>query len=205
MQPTLTIANAPTARPGAIPDTDGTERVCAILTRAFAQDPPCRWLFPEDARYRNAFPSLALGLGGAAFGDRTLVVHEHGAALWLAPGAAPDEEAIVALVETRVPESLREAAFAVFSEMDVHHPSEPHWYLPIIGVTPERQGGGIGATLLAPVLERCDATGLPAYLEATTERSRRLYERLGFEARGEIRVADCPPIVPMLREPRPIN
>ena len=203
MQQTQTLAAAPHASLGAIPDTDDTERACSILARAFAHDPPCRWLFPDDALYASAFPSFALALGGAAFGERTLVAHEHGAALWLAPEAAgPDEEALVALVGARVAERRREATFAILAEMDAHHPAEPHWYLPLVGVAPERQGGGIGAALLAPVLERCDATGVRAYLEASTERSRRLYERMGFEATGVIRVADCPPIVPMLREPR---
>ena len=196
-----------TLRPSArttIAGADDPERVCSILTRAFADDPPCRWLFPEDALHESAFPRLALALGGAAFDGRTLVAHEHGAALWLAPGVAPDEEALVALVGSRVAPGRRDAAFAVFAEMDACHPPEPHWYLPLVGVVPERQGEGIGAALLASVLERCDRTGALAYLEATTGCSRRLYERMGFEATGVIRVGDCPPIVPMRREPRPV-
>ncbi len=34
------------------------------------------------------------------------------------------------------------------------------------------------------VLDRCDREGLPAYLEASSDRSRKLYERLGFELTG---------------------
>jgi RimJ/RimL family protein N-acetyltransferase len=47
-----------------------------------------------------------------------------------------------------------------------------------------------------------DAAGLPAYLEATTEASRRLYERFGFVATGEVPVAGPRPWA-MLREPTP--
>jgi hypothetical protein len=35
---------------------------------------------------------------------------------------------------------------------------------------------------MAPVLARCDREGVRAYLDATSERSKRLYERHGFQA-----------------------
>jgi len=90
---------------------------------------------------------------------------------------------------------------AVFDEMARLHPTEPHWYLPLIGVKPRQQGQGLGAALLRPILEKCDAMHLPAYLEATSSRSLPLYRRHGFKAIGEIKVRDCPPIIPMLRLP----
>ena len=39
--------------------------------------------------------------------------------------------------------------------------------------------------LQRPVLERCDDEKLPAYLEATSPRTRALYERHGFEVTGQ--------------------
>ena len=57
---------------------------------------------------------------------------------------------------------------AVIEQMGQHHPPEPHWYLPLIGVDPARQGQGLGAALMRPVLAKCDAAGLPAYLESTS-------------------------------------
>jgi ribosomal protein S18 acetylase RimI-like enzyme len=83
-----------------------------------------------------------------------------------------------------------------------YHPQEPHWYLPMIGVEPARQGKGLGAALLRAALLRVDAEGLSAYLESTNPRNVPLYERHGFEVIGEIRVGTCPPIVPMLRPAR---
>ena len=61
------------------------------------------------------------------------------------------------------------------------HPSAPeHCYLHYLGVLPERQGRGLGGRLLRPVLEQCDAEGISAHLESSTERNRALYERNGF-------------------------
>ena len=43
---------------------------------------------------------------------------------------------------------------------------------------------------------------MPAYLEASTERSRDLYARHGFELIATIQVADSPPLFPMVRKAR---
>src|SRR6266540_346463 len=80
--------------------------------------------------------------------------------------------------------------------------TEPHWYLPLIGVDPVHQGRGLGSALLRHALKNCDRDHLPAYLEATSPSSRRLYERHGFEATGEIQDAESHTMWPMLREPR---
>jgi ribosomal protein S18 acetylase RimI-like enzyme len=52
-------------------------------------------------------------------------------------------------------------------------------------------------------LSRCDAEGLPAYLESSNPRNIPLYQRHGFEILGKIQVGSSPPVVPMLRAPRP--
>ena len=54
---------------------------------------------------------------------------------------------------------------------------------------------------MQPVLAQCDREGVPAYLEATTRDSLRLYERLGFEVIGEFAPAGGPPLWPMWRHP----
>ncbi len=105
-------------------------------------------------------------------------------------------------VERSIPEARQADVFAVFEALGEVHPQQPHWYLPLIGVNPDGQGRGLGSAMLRPVLARCDAEGVAAYLEATTERSRALYARLGFRPVGTIEVADCPPIHPMVRRPR---
>ena len=77
----------------------------------------------------------------------------------------------------------------------------PHYYVRDVGVLPQMQGKGLGSALLRPTLERCDREGLPAYLEASSERSAALYERLGFQLTDELRVGGSPPLRLMLRPP----
>jgi GNAT superfamily N-acetyltransferase len=178
--------------------------VLGVLTLAFAADPPTRWLFPEPEQYLRHFPTFARALGGAALPRQTALTTSDCAAvaLWLAPDAEPDEEALARLIEDGVAPQRRADMADVVEEMVGYHPQEPHWYLPLIGVEPAWQGRGLGAALLRAALAGCDAEGLPAYLESTNPRNRPLYERHGFEAVGEIRIGTCPTIVPMLRRPR---
>jgi ribosomal protein S18 acetylase RimI-like enzyme len=83
------------------------------------------------------------------------------------------------------------------------HPREPHYYLAFIGVDPEWQGRGLGGAVLAPVLERCDAEGMPAFLEASKPRNRALYERHGFTVMEEFTLGrGAPPQWRMWRKPR---
>jgi GNAT superfamily N-acetyltransferase len=67
---------------------------------------------------------------------------------------------------------------------------------------PGAQGHGLGGALLAHTLRLADAAGEPAYLEASSTRSRVLYERHGFEVTGELSVDGSPPMWPMWRAPR---
>jgi GNAT superfamily N-acetyltransferase len=83
-----------------------------------------------------------------------------------------------------------------------HHPTEPHFYFRSVGVRPALQGQGLGSALMRPTLERCDSNGVPAYLEASSERSAALYEQLGFVQLGVLELPDGgPPVWPMRRPP----
>jgi ribosomal protein S18 acetylase RimI-like enzyme len=86
--------------------------------------------------------------------------------------------------------------------MSSYHPGEPHWYLPLIGVDPLYQGGGVGSALLAYALAICDREKRLAYLESSNPKGVRLYQRHGFEVLGTIDVGEHPTVIPMLRKPR---
>lgn len=178
--------------------------VMDILALAFSTDPAVRYMFPGAATYLASFNRLATAMAGSALAAGTAWVADDGAAaaLWLAPGVQGDGEAIGALVgETVAPE--RKGVLAEVGElMDQFHPKEPHWYLSMIGVDPSRQGQGLGAALLKAGLTRCDADGLPAYLESSSPKNVPLYERHGFEVIGLIRPGDHPGLIPMLRPAR---
>ena len=77
----------------------------------------------------------------------------------------------------------------------------PHYYVRDIGVHPDMQGKGLGSVLMRPTLDRCDREGVPAYIEASSERSAALYERLGFRHVKELRVGGSPPLWLMIRPP----
>src|SRR5262245_58483124 len=94
-----------------------------------------------------------------------------GAALWLPPGVHPDEDRLGELMALTASPAARDAGPAIFEQMAQYHPSEPHWYLPLIGVDPAYQGRGHGDALMAYALERCDHDKLPAYLESTNPRN----------------------------------
>jgi ribosomal protein S18 acetylase RimI-like enzyme len=87
--------------------------------------------------------------------------------------------------------------------MEQRHPYDPpHWYLFILGVEQAAQGQGLGSALLAHMLARVDADGMPAYLESSKERNLALYGRHGFEVTAEVVIPSGPRIWPMWREAR---
>ena len=180
------------------------ERCVAVLTLAFGSDPPCRWAWPDPHQYLEAFPRFARAFGGSALELGTAHYAEDfaGVALWLPPGVAPDETALVQVIQETVAVARQETLFAIVTQMEAFHPRDAHWHLPLIGVDLAHQGQGLGAALLRHMLRTCDQQQVLAYLEATSARNMRLYERHGFEALGRIQIADAPPVVPMVRQPR---
>ena len=171
---------------------------------AFAADPVARWSWPESHQYLTAMPRITMAFGGGAFAHNGAHCTDGyaGAALWLPAGVHPDEELLGEIVQGTVSTSIRDHVFTVFEQMAKYHPSEPHWYLPMIGVDPAHQGKGHGAALMTYTLQQCERDHLPAYLESTNPRNISLYRRNGFEALGTIQVGASPPLVPMLRQPR---
>src|SRR5687767_11749142 len=162
--------------------TTERERAIAVVHAAFRDDPISRWVYPDDAAYEAAFPRIINAMSGRAFdrGSAYATADLGGVALWLPPGVASDEEAMgEVMAETVAPELMDD--LVGFSEvMATMHLHEPHWYLPMIGVLPEYQGKGYGSQLLSYATAIADRDHLPAFLEATTPDSRRLYERHGF-------------------------
>jgi ribosomal protein S18 acetylase RimI-like enzyme len=174
------------------------------MVLAFAGDPVSRWNWPQAEAYLTNMPRLVSALGGRAFEHGSAYGADAlaGVALWLPPGVRPDQETLEQIVPTSVSATIRDDVFAVFEQMANYHPSEPHWYLPLIGVDPAHQGRGHGDALMTHALERCDRDHMPAYLESTNPRNISLYRRHGFEVLGRIQVGSSPPLIPMFRPAR---
>jgi ribosomal protein S18 acetylase RimI-like enzyme len=195
----MTVIPIKTAR------TREKEQVVRTITESFRADPAARWIYPATEQYDNWFPSFVAAFAGKAFEHRSAccAADYAGAALWLPPGVHPDETALLSLVRASVGAGEQDAVLALFEQMDRHHPAEPHWYLPMIGVAPVKQGSGVGSALLNESLRRCDAESRLAYLEATTTQSVRLYERHGFAVSATIQAGSAPPLYAMVRRPQP--
>jgi GNAT superfamily N-acetyltransferase len=193
-----------TQQQGSIAPAADEDRAIATITMAFSNDPIARWFLPDANQYLTYWPQILRAFGGAAFANGTAdsIDDYGGAALWLPPGIVPDEETMGAIAAEAVPADGQEERFGFMEKMGEFHLSEPHWYLPFIGVDTAKQGRGYGAALLHHALERCDRDGLPAYLDATSPMNKPLYERHGFEELGVIQAGSSPPMWPMQRTPR---
>jgi len=199
--------SAPAVRRATKADIDG---MAGVLARAFEQDPNWEWFMPDEtsrvARLQVMFAAYAHHIALRYGTDCFTTDGYAGASLWVAPGhgkmsAEDTVRTLPAWVRAIGWRNLLRAQRGLAS-FDAVHPHERHYYLPFVGVLPEAQGHGLGTALVMPVLEKCDRDDIPAYLEATSEDSRRCYERLGFETRSEEHIAgDGPVFFPMWRNP----
>ncbi|PWV46456.1 acetyltransferase (GNAT) family protein [Chitinophaga sp. S165] len=182
---------------------DQASAIC-VLTLAFSSDPMARWSLPDPAKYLAIFSSIVKAFGGSAFGKGTAYIASDisGAALWLPPGAKSDEESLKRLFDENTDNSIKKDMQGIFEQMEAFHPTEPHWYLPMIGVDPTHQGAGVGSALMTEALKAVDRDGSIAYLESSNPRNISLYERHGFEVIGEIQSGSSPIVRPMLRKAR---
>ncbi len=180
------------------------DAVLATLMLAFAGDPCTRYMFATPDAFVAGYLPFAAAMGGAAIehGAAWLAEDSAAAALWLPPGVESDSEAMLEALTPFVAPGRLPVLGEVGAAMAHFHPREAHWYLPLVGVDPLRQGRGLGSAILEASLRRCDADRLPAYLENSNPKNTPLYERFGFEAIGMIQPGDFPPMQPMLRRAR---
>lgn len=176
-----------------------------VLARAFYDDPVTAWFYP------NAGRRLVQGRRFFAIRLRQLAGHgllyttddRAGAALWAPPGRWREDLLqslrMLPMLPAMLPR-IRRCARAV-REIERRHPTAPHYYLSVLGTDPGQQGEGIGSALLAPVLRRCDASGMPAYLESSKEANLAFYAGHGFAVTQRIELPDGPPLWLMWREP----
>jgi ribosomal protein S18 acetylase RimI-like enzyme len=185
-------------------DEASAQAAYATVVLAFTGDPAARWSWPHAEDFLRNMPKLARAFSEKSFGLGTAYGIDGlaGVALWLPPGTSSDEEALTNLFQSTTHPSTHKDSAVVFEKMSTFHPREAHWYLPLIGVDPARQGERLGDKLMYHALLLCDEDGLPAYLESSNPRNIPFYERHGFEALGKIQAGSSPTIVPMLRRPR---
>jgi GNAT superfamily N-acetyltransferase len=189
---------------------DDLRHLASTLAEAFFDDPVFGWLMPEDSKRRarlHRYFGIELRYYALPHGHVWTTGDLAGAVLSLPPGSwrAPPR---ATLMEGRAFGIHLSRAARMGAAMEWRHARElrgPHYYVRDIGVRPDMQGKGLGSALMGPTLERCDRDGLPAYIEASSERSAALYERLGFQHIRELRVGGSPPLWLMIRPGAPTH
>ncbi len=183
-----------------------------VLASAFHDDPVMNWVArPDNRRFvaLQSFYDWYLRANIVGLGEVMTVASLDACAAWEPPEMLGKKPSALQRLR-RLPEMIRMASLPRLPRlvrlsrlMQRHHPAaEPHYYLTLIGVLPERQGRGLGKSLLGATLARLDRDRLPAYLENTNERNIGLYEQFGFRPVAELTLApDAPKIVCMWRPP----
>jgi len=184
------------------------EVLSAVIAEAFFDLPPSRWLISDEASRRDIFPAYfrILVEHALAHGIVHTTPDRAAAALWIPVGEGPPAP------PERYPERLREVTtpwttrFTEFdAALDSRHPAgAAHHHLAMLGVWPGAQGRGLGTALLRHHHDELDQAGVPAYLEAASQRTRRLYRRHHYADLGPpICLPDGPQMFPMLRRADP--
>jgi GNAT superfamily N-acetyltransferase len=111
-----------------------------------------------------------------------------GVALWMAPHTMEFEEAEAAEFGLLEMGKIFAAPLGRLYELDrkfrdlrfKHLSGEPHWFLALLNIDPDRRGSGIAGELLRPILLRADEGNLPCYVETLLADTVPFYQRHGF-------------------------
>jgi ribosomal protein S18 acetylase RimI-like enzyme len=185
-------------------DVDALART---LASAFRDDPVFGWCIP-DPRQRDEVlaPWFRIVVGALVAHEETYCAQDAvGAALWVppeVPALSEEQGARLGALTSEISGVTPGRTEALGQVMEAGHPPAPHLYLWFAGVRVGDQGQGWGGGLLRSRLAGADEQGVPAYLEATSERNRALYERHGFEVTGELSIGGSPTLWQMWRQPR---
>lgn len=168
----------------------------AVLGEAFEGDPVLAAVTGTRSPSRERLAALfapVLRSGALPAGGVEVARDETGAVVGVAAWEPPGSGGHLTAQILELPALLRAlglrgvlAAARVQSLLARHRPTAPHWYLAQIGVSARARGQGVGSALLQDRLRAIDAEGAAAYLEASNEINRRLYERHGFRATATI-------------------
>jgi ribosomal protein S18 acetylase RimI-like enzyme len=164
--------------------------IAEAMGAAFEHDPVVAWFWRKPSRRRERVAGWYDLVARTHYLDHgeVFVAEEDGqiagCAMWSRPGSwrlsARAELAATRYAVPRLGLRLPLASVAM-RRIEGRHPQARHWYLSELGVRPQSQGRGLGSRLMFEVLARCNRDDVPAYLESSTERSRALYERHGFQ------------------------
>ncbi|MFI2283047.1 GNAT family N-acetyltransferase [Nocardia beijingensis] len=202
-----------TARQAGVADRDALIEAFGI---ASADEVVTAWVLEgqSDAGFRTAFVP---GLVDRALREDEIWVAGAGAEIWsvsiwqhiTSVQRFADEAAEARTMLEQAPDLRVARRLVIVSDLLAReHPREfPHRYLQVIVTVPQHRGKGAGAAILADRLRAASEAGVPAFLEASTERSARLYRRCGFAPTGTTHTLpeNGPTLIPMWFRPQRVR
>jgi GNAT superfamily N-acetyltransferase len=173
------------------------ERAAAdVLADAFMDDPGWSAVGPRKAsrrrkmlqRFFRAHMGVARRWGGPTYGAFDGGAAPVGALISFAEGRFPpppqsmllEAPGMVAAGPGTVIRALRGQA-----ALEAGHPDEPHVFVSMLGVHPDRQRTGAGRALLGRVLADADAREVQVYLDTANPDNLPYYGSFGFERQGD--------------------
>jgi GNAT superfamily N-acetyltransferase len=184
-------------------------RLAATLATAYPDYRWTSWALPEDGRaqrlhrWAELWGALMPVLDGTAWVTDDVT----SAAAWVAPDAPPPAADLQAVIDRDLPRvfgSRQPVVLASERLGALGRPEEPHWWLHAVGTRPAGRHQGLGTAVLQPVLERCDAEGVPAAATVYTSTVVRWLQRSGFAVTHSTRTAVDHelPIWTLVRQPK---
>jgi len=166
--------------------------VVEVLHAALADDPFVQWLVQARPRARRRYVRLMVEEIAVPRGVIYVAVEEDavvGAALWAPPKSfslsAWDTIRLMPRMISIIGVGRMNQTSARLEEVEASRPTAPFWLLTLLGIAPTHRRRGIGSSLLAPVLARCDEEALLAACETAAIENVCFYARHGFEVRAE--------------------
>jgi GNAT superfamily N-acetyltransferase len=206
--PAPTVTTGPVVR---VAERRDVPAVARTVTVALADSRWTRWALPQDGRVQRLtrLAELVAGHRGVASGTTWVSDDVSAVAAWEAPPGAADTGPVPADVDAALGRELPRlyANAGAVADTDALvaavRPSAPHWFLTGVVTRPSARRHGLAASVLAPVLWRCDGEGTVAATAVHTWAAVRWLRRLGFEVAENGRTADgALPLYVLLRSPR---
>ncbi len=184
------------------------ELLAQLLARSFRAEALIRWVLPTETEWERAATRLFLVLLRLTALDGLVLTNEQrtGVALWVSPETPGPSAWSQMRALGPAPFLLRHRsarAWRARVRLKESRPPGPYWYLRIIGTDPEHQGSGVGTSLMAPLLQRCDLEGKISCLETGNRENLGFYRGHGFDIVREFDLAKDVHVWTMVRDPSP--